>query len=249
MKYVISADGKPVLFPGCRLWVFLHKWIYETCMYIVFIQIIYVVSRKKQRTIQCRLYLCAEHIAVSLWIENPEANRRAPRGLPSPRETQHMFALWTWMGINLFWTTQVWQNDEVGVYLRHFLEQNGQCVGRKVWDCGAGHHTHTEGWHTPCRFRTTPWGPQEQHTRAVGLTSPPPVVCTAGNYWPVECPIPVLWWAVFEGQTGISNCWTDTCILGSPDLPLAVLTTTPLGFVSTEPNLVLSFQCVCLVVY
>lgn len=57
------------------------------CIY----QIIYVVSRKKPRTIQYRLYLCAEHTAVWLWVEKPKASRRATQRPPkSSRDPAHV---------------------------------------------------------------------------------------------------------------------------------------------------------------
>lgn len=70
-------------------------------MYIVFIKIIYVVSRKRQRTVQCRLYLFAEPAVVS--VEVHWFSQGAPRLL----ETPHIFMNFSGdsfvLGAQLFW--------------------------------------------------------------------------------------------------------------------------------------------------
>lgn len=78
MKYVLSVDGTPVLFLGFRLWVFFQKWIYATCMYIVFIKIIYVVC-KEETTIQCRLICLVNMLLCLMQLEKPEVNQRCRR--------------------------------------------------------------------------------------------------------------------------------------------------------------------------
>lgn len=154
---------KPALLLGCRLWGFFQKWIYETCMYIVFIKIIYVVSRKKQRTIQCRLYWFAKHAVVfdgdrETWVKQkvylvfPEA--------PESSQTQYLFPVGTSMGINLFWTPQLFGDNGVDIYFRDFFKTKCSVHPEKGVRLLGRPHTCTHGWHTPWDL--------EQHVRPTG---------------------------------------------------------------------------------
>lgn len=130
-KCFISTGGKPVTFFGSSLWVFFQEWIRATCMYIVFIKIIYIAFQEEQRTI----HMCGELTLVSAsdretWGKQKRACYLVGEQL-SPVSWDPALILCTSVGFCVYYSQYSCLGMKVNVYHRYIWKQSVWCVRRK----------------------------------------------------------------------------------------------------------------------